>query len=94
MNEEAVRRIVFDAVQIAIAQISTAVIQSPEGAENAANTSPSISISSINLRWNTHDLEFFDLNYDDKTIYIVVLIEHTNKNTYFRNIHLFLDRAK
>ena len=37
---------------------------------------------------------FFDFNYNDKTIYIAALIEHTDKNIYFRNIHLFLDRAK
>ena len=96
MDEETVRRIVFDAIQIAVTQIAAAVTSSDAEAEakNAADISPFTLTSSINTRWNAHDLRFFDLNYDDKTIYIVVLIEHTNKNTYFRNIHLFLDRVK
>ena len=96
MDEEIVRRIVSDAVQTAVAQIAAAatLLGAEAGAGNAADTPPSTSTSSINTRWNAHDLGFFDSNYDDKTVHTAALIEHTGKDTYFRDIHLFLDRAK
>ena len=47
-----------------------------------------------NSRWNAIELEFFDSMYDNKSINIKQIMKHTSKNTYFRNIHLFLDRVK
>ena len=46
-------------------------------------------------RWNTQEIGFFDPQYDGKTVYSETApIEHTGKNTYFRDVHLFLNHAK
>lgn len=39
-------------------------------------------------------VNFFDLIYDEKSFVIDNLIEHVNKNTYFRDIYLFIERIK
>jgi hypothetical protein len=45
-------------------------------------------------RWITFDIEFFDFMYDNKSMFTEEFIEHVEKNTYFRNVHLFLKRVK
>lgn len=45
-------------------------------------------------RWNPGDLGFFDPNYDSKSTSMGSPIEHAGKETYFRDIHLFVERAK
>jgi hypothetical protein len=45
-------------------------------------------------RWNATDLEFFDSAYEEKIISSAKSIQHANKNTYFRDVHFFVDRAK
>lgn len=44
-------------------------------------------------RWNPGDLGFFDPNYDGKSVSTGSPIEHTGKETYFRDVHLFVERA-
>ncbi len=45
-------------------------------------------------RWNAADLRFFDLIYDDKILITVESMQHVEKNTYFRDVHLFIERVK
>ena len=45
-------------------------------------------------RYNSVNLEFFDLNYDNKTVNTEKIIKHNDKNTYFKNVHLFIDQIK
>ncbi len=45
-------------------------------------------------RWVAIDLEFFDSTYDGKILTTVESMQHVDKDTYFRNIHLFLNRVK
>ena len=46
-------------------------------------------------RWNPAELSFYDPNYDGKTLNNDdASMEHAEKNTYFRNVHLFVIRAK
>ena len=48
-----------------------------------------------NTKWNSVDFDFFDFYYDDKSLASEAsLIVNTDKNTYFRNVHLFIVRAK
>ena len=48
-----------------------------------------------NIKWNFVDLDFFDFYYDDKSLVSEVnLIVNTDKNTYFRNVYLFIVRTK
>ena len=45
-------------------------------------------------RWNSDEVDFFDFMCDDKSSIIDNSIEHANKNTYFRDVHLFTERIK
>ena len=48
-----------------------------------------------NIKWNFADLDFFDFYYDDKSLVSETnLIVNTDKDTYFRNVHLFIVRTK
>ena len=47
-----------------------------------------------NSRWTANDLGFFDPNYNDKTVHTGAPIEYAGKDIFFRDIHLFIDRAK
>ena len=48
-----------------------------------------------NIKWNSVDFDFFDFYYDDKSLVSEAsFIVNTDKNTYFRNVHLFIVRAK
>ena len=44
-------------------------------------------------RWNSGDLNFFDLIYNDKFVKNEKAIEHIEKETYFRNVYLFVERV-
>ncbi len=45
-------------------------------------------------RWNVVNLDFFNSIYDEKIIATTKFVQHANKNTYFRDVHLFIERAK
>ena len=46
-------------------------------------------------RWNSIDLKFYDSHYDDKSIdNDASFIKHVDKNNYFRDIHLFVNKIK
>jgi hypothetical protein len=45
-------------------------------------------------RWVAADLGFFDPGYDGKTLATAELMQHADKDTFFRDVHLFIDRAK
>ena len=46
-------------------------------------------------RWNPAELDFYDPNYDGKTLSNGgAPMKHAGKDTYFRDVHLFVTRAK
>ena len=45
-------------------------------------------------RWNLANLDFFDLMYDDKFVSTEETMKHIEKNTYFRDVHFFIERVK
>ena len=46
-------------------------------------------------KWNFTELNFYDFNYDDKTLNNDdASMKHAGKNIYFRNIHLFVTKIK
>ena len=96
MDEEAVRRIVSDAVQAAVTQIAAAATAPAAEAGNPPiDTPPPTPTSSTTPRWNPNEVEFFDPQYDGKTIHSgATPIEHAGKDTFFRDVHLFIERAK
>ena len=51
--------------------------------------------NSNNIKWNSVDFDFFDFFYDDTSLISEVsLIVNTDKDTYFRDVHLFIVRVK
>ena len=56
-----------------------------------------LSVSAVsfeNSKWNAFEVEFFDSLYDEKSINIEQVMKHAKKNTYFRNVHFFIERIK
>ena len=48
-----------------------------------------------NIKWNSANLDFFDSYYDGKSLANEAnSIVNTDKDTYFRDVHLFIVRAK
>ena len=47
-----------------------------------------------NGQWYTADLGFFDPNYENKSVTTGEATEHADKDTIFRDVHLFIERAK
>jgi hypothetical protein len=45
-------------------------------------------------RWVAANLRFFDSTYDEKILTTVESIQHADKDIFFRNIHLFIDRVR
>ena len=45
-------------------------------------------------KWNAGDVGFYDPNYEGKSVGTASPIEHTGKETYFRDVHLFIERAR
>ena len=45
-------------------------------------------------QWNSKNIEFFDLNYEGKFAQTKNLIIHSEKNTYYKNVHVFIERIK
>ena len=66
----------------------------PPGTPGPAGQDAAAGTASGQPRWNPGDLGFFDPNYDSKSISTGSSIEHAGKETYFRDVHLFIERAK
>ena len=45
-------------------------------------------------RWNLLEIDFFDSMYNDKSVRTSEVMKHAKKNTYFRDVHLFIERVK
>ena len=46
-------------------------------------------------RWNATNFDFFDLLYKSKpVVFETFSLKHSNKNLYFRNVHVFVNRIK
>lgn len=45
-------------------------------------------------KWNFSKINFFDSLYNDKSSLINNVIKYASKNTYFRDVHVFIERIK
>jgi hypothetical protein len=61
---------------------------------SASQQTQSQTVELRSKRWIIANLEFFDFAYDDKIMTTLDSMQHVDKNTYFRNVHLFIDRVK
>ena len=62
--------------------------------ELEAQRSSNINVNNKIDRFNSNNVSYFDSFYKSKSIDIVFVIEHINKNIFFRDIHVFVDRVK
>ena len=61
---------------------------------NQLDQNIAIGLRSDNLRFITANVDFFDLFYNDKLSDIVLDIKYTNKDIYFRDVTIFINRIK
>lgn len=45
-------------------------------------------------KWNSFKIDFFDFMYDNKPLITAEFIKYIEKNIYFRDVHLFINRIK
>ena len=45
-------------------------------------------------RFNSNNVEFFNSFYESKFLDIILVIKYTRKNTFFRDIYIFINRVK
>ena len=45
-------------------------------------------------KWISQKVNYFDFFYDNKTTIIDEFMKHVDKNIYFRDVHMFVDRIK
>ena len=45
-------------------------------------------------KFNSDNIDYFDLFYENKSINIVFIIEYTEKSIFFHNIYIFFNRVK
>ena len=84
-----------NAINETIRQYVTANPSISEFAKFSESAELSVSaVSFENFRWNVSEVEFFDSLYDEKSIKTSEVMKHAEKNTYFRDVHLFIKRAK
>ena len=98
MDEAAIRRIINNAVATTIAASRQPPAlpgpSGPPGPAGPADPAGGSEAAAPTSRQNTNDLGFFDPHYNDKIVHSNTIIEHANKDTYFRDIYLFINRTK
>ena len=62
--------------------------------EPEAQRSFNINVNNEIKRFNLDDVNYFDSFYKSKSVDTIFIIEHINKNIFFRDIHVFVNRVK
>ena len=93
---EVQQRIIIEIVrQMLIVQ---SAFQSSFESSNDSKSSNSTELNDFNnndtFKWNAADFDFFDFFYDEKSADIENVMKHIHKNTYFQNVHFFIERAR
>ncbi len=83
---------------IVIAKIAAAVATISQTTLSSSTVATSFIAFSENYRqqerWNLVEIEFFDSNFDEKFAFTNEALIHADKNTYYRNVHVFVERIK
>ena len=84
-----------NAINEAIRQYALAnpPVPGPPGPPGPSDTQLALPTGSSH-RWNASEVGFFDPMYDGKSVRTGEAMEHAGKDTYFRDVHLFIERAK
>ena len=63
--------------------------------QNSQNSAKKIEITmNKSDRWNFENIGFFDSNFENKSAITDELLIHSNKDTYYKNVHVFVKRVK
>ena len=102
--DSAIQAIVNRIVQVVIQVYAAGIPSSQRGErderdERGQSDEPgepdTVGNSSFSNKWNAAELKFFDFLYDGKSVASEASsLKHAGKNTYFRNLHAFIDRVK
>lgn len=97
----AIRQIIEQTMQIAMIVVLQNLSQKTKKSSNSFDfikSSESIEVSNElthqTTRWNSNNIEFFDFNHDEKSTFIDQAMKHFEKNTYYRNVHIFTKKMK
>lgn len=66
----------------------------PTGPAGSAGPAGPAGDGGISGRWNPGDIGFFDPNYEGKSAATAEALTHTEKDTYYKNVHVFVERVK
>lgn len=66
----------------------------PAGPSGPSGPAGASSSGGSDNKWNASEVGFFDPRYDGKSVVTGSPIEHTGKDTYFRDVHVFVERIK
>ena len=83
----------YETLQVLFVDVRNHAQSDPQEDQKFAESFDSFDDSETS-RWNSDEVDFFDPMYDDKFSLIDNSIEHANKDTYFRDVHLFTERIK
>ncbi len=78
---------------IVIADIAAAATTISQTASSSSEQTVSIT-KNRQERWNSKNIDFFDSNFDEKFVFTDETIVHAEKNTYYKDIHVFVERIK
>lgn len=100
INDPAIQRIIQEAVNAGIQQYQAAHPAAPgppgpPGPAGAQGPAGNDGNGNSTARWNPGDVGFFDPLHDGKSVASgASSMEHTGKDTFFRDVHLFLEHAR
>ena len=94
MDTNIIRQLVAKVVNTTITYISIlGILGLPRSPSLAISTTILVEVT-LNNYQNTNKLGFYNPYYNDKTSYTRSLIKYTSRDTYFRDIYLFINQAK
>lgn len=45
-------------------------------------------------QFNSENIKYFDFNFENKSTVTENVIAHSEKNTYYKNVHIFVEKIK
>lgn len=98
-QQEALNRIIAESVSRTIRKLSNQGGLPPEplgppGPTGSTGLAGDDDENDHRNRWNPTEVGFFDPMYNDKSMHTDDPLKHSGKETYFRDVHLFIERIK
>ncbi len=72
----------------------TIVVATISQAASSSTATTSTNTKIRQKRWNSDDIDFFDSNFDEKFAFTDETVTHAEKDTYYKDVHVFVERIK